>query len=164
MSEDSARPPSAEPRGPVVTSPEIAEKLIAKLDSSMSELLELLREETALVKSGHLKAAAELTAAKDEKATLYTRLMLVARDEIAALKAFAPDATAALVKRHELFRSEVQINLAVLDTARDVAEGLMRTVAIEVGRATLPQTYGRPGVRPNPTASSAQGIAINRNI
>jgi hypothetical protein len=151
-------------RAPVVTSADIAEKLIAKLDDSMGELLELLREETALVKAGRLKAASELTAAKEEKSTLYTRLMLVARDEIAALKEYAPDATMALVKRHELFRSEVQINLAVLDTARDVAEDLMRTVAREVGRITSPQTYGRPGEQKRPGSQTAQGIAVNKNF
>lgn len=158
--------PAATPpeRPVVVTSQEMADKLVAKLDESMGELLELLREETRLVKAGRLKAASELTAEKEEKSTLYTRLMLVARDEIAALKHYAPEATAALIKRHELFRSEVQINLAVLDTARDVAEGLMRTVALEVGRATLPQTYGRPGVQGRADTPSAQGIAINRNV
>lgn len=153
----------AKPRPPVVTSAEIAVRLVAKLDESMGELLALLQEETRLVKAGRLKAAAELAAAKDEKATLYTRLMLVARDEIKTLKALAPEETRALIERHEVFRSEVQVNLAVLDTAKDVAEDLMRTVAREVGRATTAPTYGRPGTPAAGPAAGARGIAVNRN-
>lgn len=150
------------PRPPVITSAELALKLVAKLDQAMNELLALLQEETRLIKAGHLKAAGVLQEEKNEKATLYTRLMLVARDEIEVLKLYAPEETRALIKRHELFRSEVQINLAVLDTAKDVAEGLMRTVADEVGRSERPSTYGRPGT-PTTTSTAARGIAINRN-
>jgi hypothetical protein len=151
-------------RPPVVTSRDIAVKLVAKLDESMGELLSLLQEETALVKKGRLKAASELTETKDDKATLYTRLMLAARDEIDALKKFAPAETAALIQRHELFRAEVQINLAVLGTAKDVAEDIFRTVAQEVGRSETASTYGRPGPARRPAETSARGIAVNFNI
>jgi hypothetical protein len=101
---------------------------------------------------------------KEEKAALYTRLMLAARDEIDTLKAFMPDETAALLKRHELFRSEVQINLAVLDTARDVAEDILRTVATEVGRADAPAVYSRSGHTQTAYVVGARGVAVNRSL
>ncbi|WP_237152556.1 flagellar protein FlgN [Oryzibacter oryziterrae] len=151
-------------RPPVVTSREIAVKLVAKLDEAMGELLAVLQEETALVRKGYLKAASDLAETKDDKATLYTRLMLAARDEIDALKQFAPTETVALIARHEFFRSEVQVNLAVLGTAKDVAEDLFRTVAQEVGRTEMASTYARPGAAPRPAETSARGIAVNLNI
>lgn len=151
-------------RPQLVTSPEIAGKLVEKLGNAMEDLLVLLRQETALVKAGKLRQAGELAMDKEEKAALYTRLMLAARDEIDALKAYVPVETAALLKRHELFRSEVQINLAVLDTARDVAEDILRTVATEVGRAEAPAVYGRAGQTPAPRAMSATGVAVNRSF
>lgn len=148
----------------VVTSHEIAAKLVDKLGTAMENLLVLLREETELVKAGKLREAGELAMDKDDKAALYTRLMLVARDEIDTLKAFVPTETAALLKRHELFRSEVQINLAVLDTARDVAEDILRTVATEVGRAATPSVYGRGGHAMSEQVLSARGVAVNRSL
>lgn len=151
-------------RPKLVTSPDIAGKLVEKLGNAMEDLLVLLREETALVKAGKLRQAGELAMDKEEKAALYTRLMLAARDEIETLKAYVPDATAALLKRHELFRSEVQINLAVLDTARDVAEDILRTVASEVGQAETPAVYGRSGHAQAAYAMSARGVAVNRSL
>lgn len=153
-----------DPRPKVVTSHEIAEKLVDKLGLAMENLLVLLQQETALVKAGKLRQAGELAMDKEEKAALYTRLMLVARDEIDALKAHVPEATAALLKRHELFRSEVQINLAVLDTARDVAEDILRTVATEVGRGETANVYGRSGRTAAAYAVGARGVAVNRSL
>lgn len=148
----------------VVTNHDIAAKLVDKLGTAMENLLVMLQQETELVKAGKLRQAGELAMDKEEKAALYTRLMLVARDEIDALKAYVPTETAALLKRHELFRSEVQINLAVLDTARDVAEDIMRTVATEVGRSAAPAVYGRGGRPMAEKVVSARGVAINQSL
>lgn len=147
-----------------VTSPEIARKLLTALGSAMEDLLGVLERETALVKQGKLKAAGELAAEKEDKAAYYTRLMLVARDEVKTLAAYEPAMVEALKRRHELFRAEVQINLAVLATARQVAEDLMRSVATEVGSAGTLGTYSQRGAKPRPEAASARGIAINRAI
>jgi hypothetical protein len=147
-----------------VTSPEVAEKLLRALDAAMDDLLALLERETALVREGKLRAAAELAAEKEEKATYYTRLMLVARDEVKALADYDPTGVAALKRRHELFRAEVQINLAVLATAREVAEDLMRSVAAEVGNGQSAGLYGQRGALPSPVATAARGIALNRSL
>jgi hypothetical protein len=111
---------------PHVTSVEMAVQLIADLSLAMDDLLAILDEETALVRAGRLSAARALAPAKSHCAAVYTRLMLFARDEVASLAYYLPEETEALKRRHELFRAEVQINLAALSTARDVAEDLMR--------------------------------------
>lgn len=146
-----------------ITSPEIAARLIDALDAAMEGLLALLQRETVLVKAGKLRAASELAAEKEEKATLYTRLMLVARDEVQALARFEPARVETLRRRHELFRAEVQINLAVLATAREVAEDLLRSVATEVSTGTAVPVYGQRGA-PTTPALAARGIAVNRSM
>jgi len=147
-----------------ITSREIAVKVIAALGKSMDDLLALLEEETRLVRAGKLRAAAELAEKKQEQAALYTRLMLLARDEMKTLAAYDPAGIDQMRRRHDLFRAEVQINLAVLATAQDVAETLLRSVATEVGTAGQAGTYGRRGALPAATAVAARGIAVNRNL
>jgi hypothetical protein len=152
------RPPAREPR---ITSAEIAEKVLRNIASAMDALQSVISRETALVKLGKLNAAAELAPEKEEKAALYTRLMLLAREEVKTLAAYDAAAVEDLKRRHETFRSEIQTNLAVLATAREVAEDLLRTVASEVGVATSAGTYGRRGATASVGTTSARGIAIN---
>lgn len=151
-------------RPPQITSPEIAEKVIGALGRSMDDLLGVLERETALVRDGKLRAAAELADEKEEKAALYTRLMLLARDEMKTLAGYDTAGLEALRGRHEVFRAEVQVNLAVLATAHEVAEGLLRQVAAEVGSTQTPRTYGQRGALPSAAATTARGIALNRNF
>lgn len=153
------RETGAEPR---IASAAEAKALVEGLHAAMEELLTLLVEETRLVKAGKLKEAAALSAAKDERAADYTRLMLVARDEVETLQRFDPVGTEKLRRRHELFRAEVQINLAVLATARDVAEEMMRAVATEVGSSQAPSTYGQSGRQDR--EHSLRGFAVDRNF
>lgn len=139
-----------------------AQTMVAELHAAMDDLLELLAEETRLVKAGKLKDAAALAVRKEERAADYTRLMLVARDEVEILQRFDPVGTEKLRRRHELFRAEVQINLAVLATARDVAEDMMRAVAAEAGATEAPSTYGRLGEQSR--EPTLRGFAIDRNF
>lgn len=156
--------PRTPAREPKITSPETAEALIRQLNTAMDDVLTLLGEETALVKAGRLKAAGELADLKTEKTAEYTRLMLMARDEVASLGRLAPRSTEMLRRRHDVFRAEVQINLAVLATARDVAEDLMRSVATEVGTQQRPATYGRVGRPGELVDTTMRGIAVDRNF
>jgi hypothetical protein len=126
---------------PQITSREQAVQLIADLGVAMDDLLAVLAEETALVRDGHLRRARDLSDIKSDLAAVYTRLMLLARDEVATLSYFLPRETEDLKRRHELFRAEVQINLAVLETAREVAEDMVRGVANDTEGETTP-AYG----------------------
>jgi uncharacterized protein YicC (UPF0701 family) len=151
-------------RAPLIDGPEIGTKVLTALEEVMEELLLLIQEETRLVKEGRLRAASELAATKEQKSADYTKLVLYVRDQMAPLKQHVPQKISALIRRHDLFRAEVQINLAVLATARDVAEDLMRSVASEVGQAQVPSGYGRGGAPIKGPEVSAKGIAINRNL
>ena len=146
-------------REPQITSAERAARLIADLGVAMDGLIEVLDEETRLVREGKLRLARDLADLKNDRAAIYTRLMLLARDEVGALARFLPEQTEMLKRRHELFRAEVQINLAVLATARDVAEDLIRQVANDAG-GQAPAGYGQGGLAQ--AVGSARGIAGNR--
>lgn len=155
---------ASQPRQPVVTTREVALRIVERLGQSMDRLTEILSEESRLVAAGHLKAAAELVEEKNDQAALFVRLALVVRDEIEAMKAMAPEETAALIERHELFRASTQENLEIMQNAKGLAESLMRTVASEFGASQLPKTYGRSGHHRNDREVSAQGIAINQRL
>lgn len=156
---DKGRPQAMPAR---ITSREAAADMVRDLNRAMDELLVLLEDETRLVKAGKLKEAAELSARKEERAAEYTRLMLVAREEVESLQAFDPIGTESLRRRHELFRSEVQINLAVLATARDVAEDMMKAVASEVGASRPAATYSHPSR--SHLDAPVRGFAFDRNL
>lgn len=151
-------------RPPQITSADAVTGLVEDIGRAMDDLLAVLTREADLVKAGRLAAATALAREKEEKATAYTRLMMIARDEVQTLAAFDPVAVETLKRRHDLFRAEVQINLAVLATARDVAEDLLRGVASEVGTPDEAGTYGPKGVPAPAMRASARGMAIDRNL
>lgn len=147
---------------PFVTSRERAEGLITDLAAAMDDLLGTLAEETSLVRAGQLRRARDLVDAKNERAATYTKLMLIARDEVSALARFLPEETEALKRRHEFFRAEVQINLAVIATARDVAEDLIRQVAADVAN---PGTPGyAPSGRSNAAPTNRDGFTLSKSL
>jgi hypothetical protein len=154
-------PASEAAKAPQIKTREAAEELVSDLVTAMDDLLGVLAEETALVRAGQLRAARELTDSKNDRAAAYTRLMLVARDEVDALARFLPDETEALKRRHELFRAEVQINLAVIATARDVAEDLIRQVATEVAAPVA--GYGSTG-RAGGSSRPPEGFTLSKNL
>lgn len=149
---------------PLIASPEAAHALLAELDAAMATLIAVIEEETRLVKSGALLAAGDLTPEKSARAADYIRLRdKVSRNRI-GLATFAPDAVDAVRGHHEEFASLLKINLAVLATARDVAEDIVRNVGEAVGKTSGPATYGRSATTRPTTAVSARGIAIDRNL
>jgi hypothetical protein len=145
-----------------ITTREAAEGLMIDLTTAMDDLLGVLAKETTLVRAGRLRQARDLTEAKNDLAAAYTRLMLLARDEVAVLASFLPEETEALKRRHELFRAEVQINLAVIATARDVAEDLIRQVANDV---TAPPSSGYAASGRSTAATGApEGFTLSKNL
>lgn len=145
-----------------VDSRDAAERLAADLTRAMDGLLEILETETRLVRAGRLTAAGALGAEKRERAAYYTELALAARDVLDEMGRLAPKATDALKRRHELFKADAHINLAVLATAREVAEDLVRSVAEDVGGRRAPAGYGRAGAPESALKTSARGIAVDR--
>lgn len=153
---------AAPQRNPVTTRAE-AEAECEALERTMNSLLGAIEEETALVRAGKLREAGDLQPRKADLMQKYIALMNRTRDNSVSLGNLAPNAVTELRRRHTEFQAVLKINLAVLATAREVAEGLVRSVAQSVGMAQPPKTYGRTGTGPA-APKTAQGIAVNRNL
>jgi hypothetical protein len=154
--------PQARP-GPIASVGE-AQHAIANLERVMESLLATVEEETALVRGGKIKEAAQLGATKSELAGYY----LAGTERLKASKSLMqqslPDALAALRRRHESFHALLQINLTVLATAHAVSEGIVRSVSDEINRAQVPQTYGATGRATIAKPKNRQPIAISRSL
>ncbi|WP_321502563.1 flagellar protein FlgN [Breoghania sp.] len=139
-----------------------AEAECSELKFTMDSLLSAIEEETALVRDGKLRQAGELQPRKAELMQQYIQRLNRTRDNSVALGNLAPVAVADLRRGHVEFQAVLKINLAVLATAREVAERLVRSVAESVGVAETPKTYTRAGAHPQ--TNSTRGLAINRSL
>jgi hypothetical protein len=149
---------------PLIATPEAARALLAELDAAMAALTAVVEEETRLVKSGALMAASDLGPEKANCAATYIRLRdRVSRNRV-GLATFAPAEVDVTRGHHEAFASLLKINLAVLATARDVAEDIVRNVSEAVGKTSAPATYGRGAAQRPAAVVSARGIALDRNL
>jgi hypothetical protein len=141
-----------------------AQNAIANLERIMENLLTTVEEETALVRGGRIKEAAQLGTMKSELAGYY----LAETERLKASKGFMqqslPDALASLRRRHESFHALLQINLTVLATAHAVSEGIVRSVSDEINRAQVPQTYSATGRATVARPKNRQPIAISRTL
>ncbi|WP_417670889.1 flagellar protein FlgN [Roseibium sp.] len=145
------------------TSPTEAAQFCTALCATMEKLLNLIEAETDLVRSGNLKQAGTLQPEKSRLIHEYTRGMMCAKEHATALGNLAPSAAQGLKRQHAEFQPVLRINLAVLSTAREVANGIVSTVAKAVGAQQKSTTYGPGGIAPQgPRAAS--GIAINQSL
>jgi hypothetical protein len=154
------RPSPARP----VTSAGEAEALIGHYSEVMETLLDLVEQETELVRAGRLREAAQLERHKSELAGLY----MVDTARLEASKSYLaqvmPKMLAALRSRHDTFRSLLQINLTVLATAHAVSEGIIRAVAEDINRQVAPQIYGASGRSTAPNPRNAQPLTVFRSL
>ena len=154
---------SPAPRNPI-TDVNTAEKAVASLESVMDRLEQTVTEETARVRAGHLRQAAQLDQAKIEFARLYVSesdYVKAARNAIARL---APEALERLRRRHDAFQGVLQTNLTVLATAHAVSEGIIRGVSGELARKQAPSTYGATGRAQTPSSKASPPLAISRTF
>lgn len=151
------------PRNPIADV-NAAEKAVASLESVMDRLEQTVMEETARVRAGHLRQAAELDQAKVEFARLYiseSDYVKAARNAIARL---APEALERLRRRHDAFQGALRTNLTVLATAHAVSEGIIRGVSGELARKQAPSTYGATGRAQTPGSKASPPLAISRTF
>jgi flagellar biosynthesis/type III secretory pathway chaperone len=154
---------SAEAQAPIVSAGE-AESTIANLHKIMDRLMQTVEEETARVRSGELRATAELDEAKVELARLYAAETDRVKSAKAIIVQSLPEALEALRQRHDSFHALLQTNLTVLATAHAVSEGIIRGVSGELARKHTPTTYGATGRATAPGIKNNQPLAISRKL
>ena len=150
----------SQPR-PVATTAD-ANELAAHYISVMDALLDVIQQETELVRAGHLAQAAELEQTKTERSRLYIADTLRLRASRALIDQISPQTMPELVRRHNDFRALLQINLTVLATAHAVSEGIVRGVSGELARKAAPSTYGASGRANAPDPRNAVPMAVSR--
>jgi roadblock/LC7 domain-containing protein len=148
---------------PIASAGEV-ERLIENLNAITDQLEETIQEETAHVRAGRLRDAAELCEAKAEISRRYTTetMRVIAARELIARS--LPEAYAALRERHAAFQALLQTNMTVLATAHAVSEGIIRGVSGELARKRAPSTYGPSGRANAPSAKANQPLAISRTL
>jgi hypothetical protein len=141
-----------------------AESILAELEATMDGLIGVIEEETRLVRVGALLQAGTVEPQKSKLAAAYVRIRTRVKANSVALARHAPEAVAAMQRKHAEFAELLKINLAVLATAREVAEDIIRNVSETVGRQQGPRTYGPASTVRPATATGARGIALDRNL
>lgn len=141
-----------------------AEDLCQMVEIALSALVNVMNEETTLLRAGHMRKAGVLTPEKTRLAQDYVGFARSVQRQSARLATEAPDAVARLRQGHERLATQMAENLRVLATARMVTEDLLTDVAKVVGQQNKAKAYGRAGTIAVDPSSSARGIAVNRAL
>ena len=154
---------SATPEKPIASAGE-AERAIENLNKIMDRLTETVEEETARVRAGKLRDAAELESPKHELSLLFTAEIQRVKAAKAIIAQSLPEALDKLRRRHDAFQSLLQTNLTVLATAHAVSEGIIRGVSGELARKAAPSTYGANGRANLPSSKTSQPMSVFRSL
>ena len=127
-------------------------------------LVDVMNQETTLLRAGHLRQAGQLTPDKTRLAQDYVTFARAIQRQSARLTTEAPAALERLRAGHESLATQMAENLRVLATAKTVTEDVLTDVARMVGQQNRAKTYGTAGTITSDANSSAKGIAINRAL
>ncbi|MBJ3783909.1 hypothetical protein [Devosia sediminis] len=141
-----------------------AEELCIHAEQALSALVDVMNQETTLLRAGHMRQAGQLTPDKTRLAQDYVTFARAIQRQGARLTAEAPAALARLRAGHESLATQMAENLRVLATAKSVTEDVLTDVARMVGQQNRAKTYGTTGAVASDSASSAKGIAVNRAL
>ena len=146
-------------KAPIGT-PEDVQRLLAAIEQIMDALDTVLIEETALLRNGEIKEALDLVEAKNQLSIQYMLLQKSIAANASLVKKLAPQDSAQLARRHEMFQSTLQTNLAVIATAKEVSSELVGDINAVIQKGAKAQTYGNAGQAPV-QVSQKQGISID---
>lgn len=140
-----------------------ARDLIALTEDTLRLLVDVMNQETTLLRTGRHREAATLGADKTRLAQDYVGYSRAVQRQLGRLQLEAPDEVGRLRLGHERLATQMAENLKVIATARAVTEDILTDVATQVARAAKPRTYGAAG-QLNQTQTASGGIAINRAL
>lgn len=138
--------------------------LCIRAEVALIALVDVMNQETTLLRAGRHRQAVTLTAEKARLAQDYVVLARSVQRQTARLKTEAPTLVDRLRNGHERLATQMAENLRVLATAKTVTEDLLTDVAKIVGRQDKARTYGKSGTIAADPSTSARGIAINRSL
>ncbi|MGU3361932.1 hypothetical protein ACLBWX_16500 [Methylobacterium sp. M6A4_1b] len=159
---------SADAPPPRVSDRAGATALVAGVIASLEALETVLARESDHIRVGRLREGLAETERKTALAAAYFQGLEATKANAIALARFAPEGIATLKAAHARFTQALETNQAVLATARTVSEGLVKTLADEIGRTRTPTIYGRPSQAPSPYSRSgaarSQPLVLSRSL
>ena len=141
-----------------------APELCVCAETTLQSLVEIMNEETTLLRAGHFRQAATLTPEKTQLAQDYVSFARSIQRQLERLQRDAPRELLRLQQGHERLATQMAENLRVIATARDVTEELLSDVAAAVGMQNRTKTYGATGTIKTNAGGAAPGIALNRAL
>lgn len=143
-----------------------AADLVAEVMATMHALEAVLAEESAHIRVGRLREGLAQADRKTALAAAYLQGLEAAKANAIALARFAPEGIETLKAAHKRFAGVVETNQIVLATAKSVSEGLVKSVADELGRARTPTLYGTPAATPSPYGQSGRSgpLLLSRSL
>ena len=147
-----------------VTTPEEAEAMVSHALGSLDALEQVITQETSLLRDGQMREALKLSEQKTPVAQHYQRTLQDLKANAIALGRFAPPNLPALRQRHEAFAALMQLNMAVLGTAKTVSESIMRELATDAGLARSPQGYGTYGQPAGGYRTPVMPLAVSKTL
>ncbi len=141
-----------------------AERAVDDLTELFAGLSAILQKETALVRAGKVRSAAEIEPAKKDLAgKLYT-----AGERLKAHAKFimqtVPARCKTLKSAQEELHTALQRNMAVLATAHAVSEGIVRRLSGQLAKKSAPQVYGASGRTVAPNPKHGRPLAVSRTL
>lgn len=146
------------------STPAEAQRLADGLMRMMAGLLDIVEQETELVRAGKVREAMTLESKKGEASRDYMRAVSEIKHSASYLKRSTPELLATLHRHHDTFRALLQVNLTVLATAHAVSEGIIRGVNGEIQRRRNPQGYTAAGQRAAPNHRYATPLTVSRSL
>ncbi|WDR03762.1 hypothetical protein PSQ19_06850 [Devosia algicola] len=141
-----------------------AAELCTMAETALNSLINVMNEETMLLRAGRLRQASTLTADKARLAQDYVVFARTVQRQNTRLRQEAPSSVDRLRVGHEQLATQMAENLRVLATAKTVTEDLLTDVAIAVGQQDRTSVYGAAGRITTDPKSSARGITLNRAL
>ncbi|OKL45305.1 hypothetical protein [Pseudovibrio exalbescens] len=146
-----------------ITTREQAEAFCSRFDAALDMLVEVIDEETRLLKQGLVADLPTLTPRKTEAIEHYMSGIRAVSANAIALGNLAPEAIQEMRERHSRLKPLLQQNLTVVATARSVSDQIVDTVAKAVGSQLQPKTYGANATT-NRASKTAKGLSVNQSL
>jgi hypothetical protein len=135
--------------------------MVDRIVETVERLNSIMQRETELIRAAKLKEAGSLVEDKATLAGLYQRELEAVRAAASVIGRLVPDRAEILRHRLAGLQETLSVNLAVVGTARAVAEDMMRTVAVDFSKRERPSVYGLQGQMSAPKSGPAS-ISVSR--
>jgi len=144
--------------------PDSPEQVCADAELSLRALVDIMNNETNLLRSGKLLQASELAAEKTTLAQKYVGLARAIQSNAKEIRTKAPHLLEKLQQGQAALATQMAENLRVVATAKSLSEEIVSSVASQLGNSNETSAYGNTGQGNAGTAPQMKGVSINTTL